>query len=79
MYDPETMASTLLRISEVLAILAILCRLIPKEYGIALAISPSLHIGLVARIIFPLILLCLAGLLSTIALIMSCARLMIWT
>jgi len=79
MYNPETMTSTLLRISEALAILAILCRLIPKEYGIALAISPSLHIGLVARVLFPLILFGLAGLLSTIALIMSYARLIIPT
>jgi hypothetical protein len=81
MDNPETMATTLLRISEVVAILAILCRLIPKEYGMALAVSPSLHVGLVARVFLPLTLLSLSGFLSTItiALIMSCGRLMIRT
>jgi len=64
----------LLRISEILAISAIICSFIPNNYDIAFAMSRS-HIGLPVREFLPLVFLFVAGILSAIALGISYGRL----
>jgi hypothetical protein len=44
MSNPDNVTQVLLRISEALAIVALVCSLIPETYGVGFAISSSRHI-----------------------------------
>ena len=59
---------TLMRIASGLAVAAVLCRFLPSEPGIAIAVSRNLHIGMTYSFLVPALLLMLAGAISAIAL-----------
>lgn len=59
---------TLMKIASCLALAAIICRFIPTNYGIAVAVSRTLHVGMTYRVFVPASLLILAGVISAIGL-----------
>lgn len=69
------MQDILMRLSIVLAIGGVICRLIPEEQAVAIAVSRSLHIGIPLRLLMPAVLLTVAGASSGIALLMAVFRL----
>ena len=59
---------TLMKIASGLALAAVICRFLPSNFGMAVAVSRNLHIGMTFRILVPALLLMLAGVISAIGL-----------
>jgi len=62
------MQEIFVRLSVAAAIFAVICRFIPEQKAVAIAVTRHLHIALPLRLLYPTLLLILAGALSAIAL-----------